>query len=279
HRATAAPVVMAADAADWPTVAKALTDKHPAARIVLALPPAHAATATEPAAELGVTVIAEDVASRTRPEHAKDLRRLFAAALDDQVFLRWEAARPATRDDIATHPWLAAGRVFAAARINDAGDVLLPLRDADLRHAGLLAVDTAGRERWCLDDLPAEAPKALMHVLDGWLGGKDSGPLVIADSLPTALALYRETKAPVVQAAGDMAATVAALRRRFPARRMLVAAATPTPLPAALKVEPLALPAGADSPDHRRQVQAAVKAAGLDPRGHKKGPAQGGGLD
>lgn len=279
HRTTAAPVVMAADAVDWPAIATALKDKHPEARIVLALPPPQAAAAAEMAADLGVTVVAEDLASRTRPEHAKDLRRRFAEALDDQVFLRWDAARPATRDNIATHPWLAAGRITAAARIDDAGNVLLPLRDADLRHAGLLAVDAEGRERWRLDDMPADAPKALMHVLGGWLGGKDSGPLVIADSLPTALALHRESRAPVVQAAGNLAATVAALRKRFPERRMLVAAATLTPLPAAVKAETLALPAGAENSDHRRLVQAAVKAAGLEPRGHQKGKAKSAGLD
>ncbi|SOD98550.1 TraI/MobA(P) family conjugative relaxase [Caenispirillum bisanense] len=279
HRATAAPVVTAADAADWPAIAKALKDKHPEARIVLALPPAHAAAAAEPAAELGLTVVAEDLANRTRPEHAKDLRRLFASSLDDQVFLRWDAARPATRDDIATYPWLAAGRIIAAARIDDAGDILLPLRDADLRHAGLLVVDAEGRERWRLDDLPADAAKSLIHVLGGWLGGKDGGPLVVADSLPTALALHRETKAPVVQAAGDLSATVDALRKRFPERRVLVAAAASAPLPAAVKAVTLALPARADNSDHRRQVQVAVTAAGLEPRGLQNGRAKGAGLD
>jgi phage/plasmid primase-like uncharacterized protein len=271
-------VVLAADPADWPAIAKALMEKHPEARIVLALPPAQAAAAAAPADALGVTVVAEDLASRTRPEHAKDLRRRFAEALDDQVFLRWDAARPATRDDIATHPWLAAGRVTAAARIDDAGDVVLPLRDADLRHAGLMAVDAEGRERWRLDDLPADAPKALMHVLGGWLGGKDGGPLVIADTLPAALALHRETKAPVVQAGGDLAATVAALRKRFPERRLLVASTVPAPLPAAVNAEQLALPADGDPPSLHRQIQAAVKATGLASRALQAGPAKGTGL-
>ncbi|SOD91683.1 hypothetical protein [Caenispirillum bisanense] len=83
-----------------------------------------------------------------------------------------------------------------------------------------------------------------MHVLGGWLGGKDRRPLVIADTLPMAFALRRETMAPVVQAASDLAATVAALRKRFPERRLLVASATLAPLPTAMEAEKLALPAG-----------------------------------
>ncbi|GAA0594255.1 hypothetical protein [Caenispirillum bisanense] len=106
-----------------------------------------------------------------------------------------------------------------------------------------------------------------MHVLGGWLGGKDSGPLVVADSLPAALALHREVKAPVVQAAGHLAATVAALRRRFPERRMLLASASPMPLPAPRKVEPLAMPVTCDC---RRQIHAAARARGLNPRDQRK---------
>ena len=274
HRATAAPIIMAADAAEWPAIAEALKAKHPDIRVVLAVSPEIAATAADRAAELGVTVVAQPVADLTKAEHAKTLRGMFAEALDDQVFLRWEAARPATREDAATRPWLAAGRVTAAARLDDTGDVLLPLRDGDLRHAGLLAVDADGQERWRLDDLVAEGkPQALFHVVGGWLGKNDAAPLVIADDLATALAIHRETKAVVVQAAADMVATITVLRRRVPDRRMVLAAASAVPEGLeieGLEIERLALPYGNSplgDPNQRRQVKAALQAAGLEARG------------
>ncbi|MFA7429904.1 MAG: TraI/MobA(P) family conjugative relaxase [Rhodospirillaceae bacterium] len=269
HRATAAPVVMAGDATQWPEIAKALQAKHPNARVVLATAPEIAATA---AADLGVTVIAQPIADLTRSEHAGTLRGVFAEALDDQVFLRWNAARPCAREqDSATHSWLGTGRVTAAARLTDAGDVLLPLRNGDLRLSGLLAVDADGRDRWRLDDLAQNKPDALFHVLGGWLGKNDAAPLVIADDLTAALAVHRDSKATVVHTVGDVAATLTALRKQLPNRRMVLASSGAAP--DGLEIERLPLPHGSEpggNRDRRRQIQAAIKAAGLEPRSLKR---------
>lgn len=259
HRATRAPVIMAPSPEEWAEVAKAVREKWPKAPVVAALPLEVAARGEARAEELGVTVVPEAASDFTGPQHAEFLRGVYAEALDDQVFIRWSAGKVPAKDERDAHPWLGVGRMQAGARLDDAGNLLLPLRDSSLRLAGVMAVDGAGKTQYRVDDVGSqETPAPLFHVLGGWLGRKtDKGPILVTDNLPAALAMHRETAAPIVYAASGRDACAQALTRSMEGRRVL-------------DVTPA---------DHagRHQLRETLEAVGVELRGRtrKPGPEHG----
>jgi hypothetical protein len=173
------------------------------------------------AEELGVMVVPESASDFTGPQHAEFLRGVYAEALDDQVFMHWGAGRVPTKDVRDAHPWLGIGRMKAGTRLDDTGNLLLPLRDSSLRLAGVMAVDGAGKTQYRVDDVGSqETPAPLFHVLGGWLGRDGKAPMVVTDNLETAVKLHRETKATVVYAADDIESVTKSLQKRFPQRPM-----------------------------------------------------------
>ncbi|MBB4268151.1 hypothetical protein GGD89_003807, partial [Roseospira visakhapatnamensis] len=207
-RATRAPVAVAAEAAALPAAARALRARSPAVRPVLVTtrdgPPMTGAipqVTVAPGASTGA------------------LRDALAEVLEDRAWQVWRAGRSPGPED--RHPLLRVGQLRRGARLDDAGNLLLPLRDAGLRIDGVQVLDPRGRPVRTVTNRP-DTP--LGHVLGGWVGTRSSsGPLVITDSLDAAVALHRETRATVVQAARGTEALARALRRRFPDRPMLVA--------------------------------------------------------
>ena len=199
------------------------------------------------------------------------LRDALADALDDRTWQVWRAGRSPGPED--QHPLLRVGQLRRGARLDDAGNLLLPLRDTGLRIDGVQVLDPRGRPVRTVTNRPDTPGQntPLGHILGGWVGTRSSGPLVITDFLDAALALHRETKATVVQAARGTEALARALRRRFPDRPMLVAdsadagetrAAT---IARAIGAQVLPLPAP-DGRPRRQALRQALTQAGLPPR-------------
>lgn len=229
-----------------------------------ALPPDVATRGTELAEELGVTVVPESATRHTRPKYAETLRGIYAEAVNDQVWLHWSAGRVPASDEQDAHQWLGIGRMHAAARLDDADNLLLPLRDSNFRLAGVMAVDGTGKVQYQIDDGGQETPP-LFHVLGGWLGRPDdTEPVIVTDDLPTALALHRETPAPVVFV-HDLDACEA-LTRYVGEREVLFAAANDE----AGIVLPATLPGVGADWEARQPVRQALKTADVELRGEPR---------
>jgi phage/plasmid primase-like uncharacterized protein len=265
HRATRAPVIMAPSPEEWADVAKAMREKWPKAPVVAALPLEIAARDEVRAEELGVMVVPESASDFTGPQHAEFLRGVYAEALDDQVFMHWGAGRVPTKDVRDAHPWLGIGRMKAGTRLDDTGNLLLPLRDSSLRLAGVMAVDGAGKTQYRVDDVGSqETPAPLFHVLGGWLGRDGKAPMVVTDNLETAVKLHRETKATVVFAADDIESVTRSLQERFPQRPMHLVRYPK--LAERLGAQPLPVGPG----DAREQMRLKVSGAALPLRGNRQ---------
>jgi phage/plasmid primase-like uncharacterized protein len=265
HRATRAPVIMAASPEEWAETARAVQEKWPNAPVVAALAPDVAASDVARVEELGVVVIPVAVTDHMASKHAEALRATFAEPLDDQVFLRWNAGKVPTKEDHDTQPWLRFGHTQAGGRLDDDANLLLPLRDSSLRLAGVMAVGDDRKVIYRVDDTPADSPPTgLFHVLGGWMDEKSKTPVIITDDLEVAAKLHRETKATVVYAADDLESVTRSLQKRFTQRHLYLVNAPK--LAERLGIAPLLV----GPIDVRDQVQLTLKQAKLPLRSSRQ---------
>lgn len=148
------------------------------------------------------------------------IRRDLARAVGDRAFLVWDKGRPPAKED--THPWLGQGRGKQDLRLDDKGNLLVPLRDVGGRLSAVQVVSPDGAviARHGQDDRPG-----VFHVV-GDRAKFRRGPLVVAADYASATALHHATGRPVACALDDEALqpVAEALRRRYRDREMVIAA-------------------------------------------------------
>ncbi|GAB3129297.1 TraI/MobA(P) family conjugative relaxase [Novispirillum itersonii] len=148
-----------------------------------------------------------------------ELRSRCARAVEDKAMLLWDSSqRPAGRDN----PVLAAQGVQSyGCREDDTGSLLVPLRTLSGRLEGVAMLR------------PGEAPSQTVNLARGPLVamidplrelGTDR-PVLLAQDYPTAAALHRATRLPVlaVQDPADWQATAEAVKSKWPNASLVIA--------------------------------------------------------
>jgi len=129
-----------------------------------------------------------------------------------QAAQRWQAATPAT-----AHPYLTR-RGIKAHGVRVEGDALLiPLRDASGAIRSLQSIDAEGGKRFMTGGQVAGCYHAI---------GKPEGALIVCEGYATGASIHEATGQAVAVAfnAGNLLAVAQALRSKYPAMRLIVAA-------------------------------------------------------
>jgi putative DNA primase/helicase len=152
-------------------------------------------------------------AAQHRHDRAIERERAYEHAAEAAA-AAWTAARPA-----GPHPYLAAKGIAAhGLRQDEAGRLLVPIRDADGKLWSLQRIDRDGFKAFH----EGGRVQGGHHVIGDI---EQSGPLLIAEGYATAATLHDLTGAPVLVAfhAGNLASVAAAYRARFPDRAIYLA--------------------------------------------------------
>lgn len=141
--------------------------------------------------------------AQEREQHAR------AAA---EAALRWARATPAT-----SHPYLQAKAVKAHGIRIEGSDLLIPLRDTEGRLQSLQIITPAGGKRF----MPGGLVKSGYHSM-----GSLDERLVICEGYATGATLHEQAEVAVAVAfnAGNLLPVARALRRRYPAVTIILAA-------------------------------------------------------
>ncbi|TCP19547.1 toprim domain-containing protein [Simplicispira metamorpha] len=152
----------------------------------------------------------EQVRAAQRQRDAEQARRRQQAS--HTAMQRWQAAAPAIQ-----HPYLAAKGVRAHGLRVEGAALLVPVRSAAGVLASLQTIRADGTKRF----LPGGAVQGSYHAM-----GKLADVLVLAEGYATAATIHEAVGLPVAACfhSGNLLPVARALRRKYPALALLVAA-------------------------------------------------------
>lgn len=151
------------------------------------------------------------------------LRNEMAVPVGDKGWLAWQKAfRP---DKRVISAWVDMGteKAWAGFRVDDAGNVLIPLRDGGNRLSAVYRINGNGS----VESLVGTGDDTgLHHVIGGRVSKNPDDPILMADDLTSAIELNRLTKKPVVWAVKpeNLEAVGKTLRKFNPDRKIVIAA-------------------------------------------------------
>ena len=147
--------------------------------------------------------------AREREQQERHAKVAAAAAV------RWAAALPVNGQE---HQYLSAKGMHAhGVRVEGGHTLLVPMRDAEGRLHGLQGIAPDGTKRF----MPDQRVQGCYHAI-----GKPGDKLVVCEGYATGATLHEETGAAVAVAfnAGNLLAVAQALRAKFPAMPLVIAA-------------------------------------------------------
>ncbi|MCS6811928.1 MAG: DUF3987 domain-containing protein [Tepidimonas sp.] len=149
-------------------------------------------------------------AIRKERQRAEAERQREAAA---EASRRWAEARPAD----AAHPYLAAKAIGPHGIRQEGGALLVPMRDTAGTLHSLQAIDAGGGKRFH----PGGRIRGCYHAI-----GTPNGALVVCEGYATGASIHEATGYAVAVAftAGNLLPVAEALRAKYPALRLIVAA-------------------------------------------------------
>jgi putative DNA primase/helicase len=148
-------------------------------------------------------------ATRAQRDAEQSQRQQQAA---NEAARRWAAASPAT-----DHPYLTRKGVVEHGTRAEMGGLLVPMRDTAGTLHSLQVIDNEGGKRF----QPGGRVKGCYHGI-----GKPAGVLIVCEGFATGASIHRATGHAVAVAfnAGNLQAVAEALRVKYPALRLIVAA-------------------------------------------------------
>lgn len=146
-----------------------------------------------------------------RHQHEAEKRERQQQTAADAV-MRWQYAH-----QLPGHPYTERKRVRLYGLKVDAGNLLVPLRDAHCALLNLQTIDTDGQKRF----MPGGRVKGLYHSI-----GNPSGRLVVCEGYATGATLHEQSGDAVAIAfnAGNLLPVAQALRAKFPRIAIVIAA-------------------------------------------------------
>jgi putative DNA primase/helicase len=154
-----------------------------------------------------------EIEAKIRRREKEEARRQGAVA--EGAATLWASYRPAPAD----HPYLLRKKVGPhGARVDGRGQLVLATADGDGKIWSLQTIGTDGAKRF----MPGGRKRGCMHLI-GRLGGDR---VVVAEGFATGASIHEATGVPVAVAfdAGNLEPVAAAIRRKWPAARIVVAA-------------------------------------------------------
>ena len=152
------------------------------------------------------------------------LRNELAQSVGDNAWLVWQNASTPDKKTIVARPEMGTAKAWANYRVDEAGNVLVPLRDSGNRLCAIYRIDKDGSGEILAG--PGD-DKGLHHVVGSKLSRNPKEPILIADDLVSAIELNRLTQKPVVWAVkAENLKPVAENLRRFNPKHQIVIAAT-----------------------------------------------------
>ncbi|WP_085586285.1 TraI/MobA(P) family conjugative relaxase [Thalassospira mesophila] len=152
------------------------------------------------------------------------LRNELATPVGDDAWIAWQKASTPDRKTIAERPEMGTAKAWANYRVDEAGEVLVPLKDSGNRLCAIYRIDKDGSGE--MRTGPGDG-KGLHHVVGGKLSRNPKEPILIAENRVSAIELNRLTQKPVVWAVkAENLKPVAENIRRFNPKHQIVIAAT-----------------------------------------------------
>ena len=224
HKATRLPVAVADEPDKTMEVARALRERYPTTKLVVAADREQAQSLKETTGEIRASIAAPPGKTKSFARMAGEpdsIRDVLARPAGDAVWLRWREAEPVEKDSGEPQPELPHGLPGENLRRDKNGRVLVPLTDAGGRVWGLHALDKNGETA---ERLASGSPKGLMFEIGGKPGAK--GDAIVTDDLASAAAIHQATGRRVICAfeADNLKAVAEAWRRKHPKAGIAVAA-------------------------------------------------------
>lgn len=222
------------------------------------------------------------------------LRNEMALPIGDDGWLAWQEAVAPDKNVMSARVEMGSEKAWAGFRVDGAGNVLIPLKDAGNRLSAVQRVNNSGYVETLVG---VGSVQGLHHVIGGALSKDPDDPILMTDDLISAIELNRLTKKSVVWAVKSENLEIVGknLRRHNPDRKIVIAA---TDAHMAIENRPLdqarkaVMVSGADllypplsDPDKKQNkmsfgdliksgqtkaVKAALKKAGIDVENKKK---------
>ncbi len=151
------------------------------------------------------------------------LRNELAFSIGDDGWLAWQEAVRPDKNVVSARVEMGSEKAWAGFRVDDAGNVLIPLRDAGNRLSAVHRVNNSG---YVETQAGVGGVQGLHHIIGGALSKDPEVPILLADDLVSAIELNRLTKKPVVWAVKSENLEVVGknLRRLNPDRKIVIAA-------------------------------------------------------
>ena len=151
------------------------------------------------------------------------LRNEMAVLVGDDGWLAWQQASRPDKRVVSARSDMGTEKAWAGFRVDDAGNVLIPLRDGGNRLAAVYRVNESGSVETLVG---TGSDKGLHHVIGERISKDPDDPILIADDLISAIELNRLTNKPVVWSvkSENLAAVGKTLRRFNPDRKIVIAA-------------------------------------------------------
>ncbi len=151
------------------------------------------------------------------------LRNEMASPVADDGWIVWQSGHVAEEETARTRPELGAVGVWRGYRVDDEGNILVPLRDGGNRLSGVYRIDQGGSGEMVAG---AGNDKGLHHIVGGRISKDKNEPILITDDFATAVEINRLTKKPVVWSVGsaNLKAVAENMRRKDQDRPILIAA-------------------------------------------------------
>ncbi|WP_404424230.1 TraI/MobA(P) family conjugative relaxase [Thalassospira australica] len=151
------------------------------------------------------------------------LRNEMAVPVGDDGWLAWQQASRPDKRVVSARNDMGSYKAWAGFRVDDTGNVLIPLRDCGNRLSAVYRIN----EKGSVETLGGTGDdKGLHHVIGGRISKDPDDPILMADDLISAIELNRLTKKPVVWAvkSENLEAVGKTLRRFNPDRKIVIAA-------------------------------------------------------
>ncbi len=224
HKATRLPVAVAEGPDKTMDVARALRERYPDTKLVVAANEEQTESLKDAAGEIRAALAFPPGNAKSFAGVACEpdaIRDVLARPAGDAVWLRWREAEPMGNDSGDPPRGLPPGLPVDNLRRDKNGRVLVPLTDASGRVWGLRALDANGETA---ERLASGSPEGLMFETGGKEPGAKSDAIVAGD-LASAAALHRATgrRALCAFEADNLKAVAEAWRRKHPKAEIAVA--------------------------------------------------------
>lgn len=151
------------------------------------------------------------------------LRNEMALPIGDEGWLAWQEAVAPDKNVISARVEMGSVKAWAGFRVDGAGNVLIPLKDAGNRLSAVQRVNNSGYVETLVG---VGSVQGLHHVIGGALSKDPDDPILMTDDLISAIELNRLTKKSVVWAVKSENLEIVGknLRRHNPDRKIVIAA-------------------------------------------------------